>query len=103
MQTEMPFFDGPEDALREAVRGLGGPKKVGPTLWPDKSPDAAARSLQDCLNPAREEKLSLSQVMFILRAAHDAGYMRRFSTLAVTWGMRYDRSVAMKRPTGLPR
>ena len=41
MQTEMPFFEGPEDALREAVRAIGGPKKVGPMLWPDKTPDAA--------------------------------------------------------------
>jgi len=82
MQTEMPFFEGPEDALREAVRGLGGPKKVGPMLWPDKTHDAAARLLQDCLNVSREEKLALSQVMFVLRAARDAGVHAPFQYIA---------------------
>lgn len=82
MQTEMPFFEGPEDALREAVRGLGGPKRVGPMLWPDKTPDAAARLLQDCLNVSREEKLALSQVMLVLRAARDAGVHAPFQYIA---------------------
>lgn len=82
MQTEMPFFEGPEDALREAVRGLGGPKKVGPLLWPDKTHDAAARLLQDCLNVSREEKLALSQMMFVLRAARDAGVHAPFQYIA---------------------
>lgn len=78
MQTEMPFFEGPEDALREAVRAMGGPKKVGPMLWPDKTQEAAARLLQDCLNISRPEKLELSQVMLILRGARDVGYHAAF-------------------------
>lgn len=86
MQTEMPFFEGPEDALREAVRAIGGPKKVGPMLWPDKTPDAAARLLQDCLNAGRSEKLDLSQVLFILRAARDTGFHAAFQYLAADAG-----------------
>jgi hypothetical protein len=86
MQTEMPFFEGPEDALREAVRAIGGPKKVGPMLWPDKTPDAAARLLQDCLNAGRSEKLELSQVLFILRAARDAGFHAAFQFIGADVG-----------------
>lgn len=86
MQNDMPFFEGPEDALREAVRALGGPKKVGPMLWPDKQIDAAARLLTDCLNCGRPEKLELSQTIFILRAAHDAGYHAAFLWLAGEMG-----------------
>lgn len=86
MQTEMPFFEGPEDALREAVRAMGGPKRVGPMLWPDKSADAAARLLQDCLNPGRQEKLDISQVMFILRGARDTGFHAAFQYLAADAG-----------------
>jgi hypothetical protein len=82
MQNEMPFFEGPEDALREAVRAMGGPKKVGPMLWPDKQIDAAARLLSDCLNTGREEKLHLSQALLILRSARDAGYHAAFMWVA---------------------
>lgn len=73
MQTEMPFFECPEDALRAAVQHLGGAKKVGLLLWPDRSADAAARLLLDCLNVSRAEKLELSQVMRILALAKEAG------------------------------
>lgn len=86
LQSEMPFYEGPEDALREAVRALGGPKKVGPALWPDKTTEAAARLLQDCLNVGREEKLGLSQMMFVLRAARDAGYHAPFYWFAADLG-----------------
>jgi hypothetical protein len=74
MQTEMPFFEGPEDALKEAVRALGGTKAVGPMLWPDKGPEASSRLLHDCLNTSRNEKLDISQVMLILAKAKDAGF-----------------------------
>jgi len=73
MQAEMPFFEGPEDALRAAVQSLGGAKQVGALLWPDKTPDSAGRLMQDCLNPSRNEKLDVTQVMFILRKAKEAG------------------------------
>lgn len=74
MQTDLPFFDCAEDALRAAVQHLGGAKKVGPMLWPDRPADHAGRLLLDCLNPDRAEKLGISQVMMLLRAARDAGY-----------------------------
>ena len=69
----MPFFDCPEDAIKAVVQRLGGAKAVGSQLWPDKTADAAGRALLDALNPDRPEKLSLTQILFILRLAHDAG------------------------------
>jgi hypothetical protein len=74
MQTELPFYEGPEDALKACVQLLGGAKQVGAKLWPDKTPDAAGRLLLDCLNPARAEKLDLGQVLLVLRMARDAGH-----------------------------
>lgn len=82
MQAEMPFYEGPEDALRAAVQALGGAKQVGATLWPDKTPDSAGRLMQDCLNPGRNEKLDVTQVMFILRKAKDAGVHGPFTWFA---------------------
>lgn len=73
MQAEMPFYEGPEDALRAAVQALGGAKQIGTQLWPDKTPDAAGRLVQDCLNPSRAEKFDVTQVMFVLRKAKEAG------------------------------
>ncbi|CAM8765616.1 hypothetical protein [Burkholderia pseudomallei] len=73
MQLDIPFYEGPEDALKAAVQAMGGAKKIGPLLWPDKSIDTAARLLLDCLNAGRSEKLDLSQTMMIFRMARDAG------------------------------
>ena len=73
MQAEMPFYEGPEDALRAAVQALGGAKQVGAMIWPDKTPDSAGRLVQDCLNPSRAEKFDVTQVMFVLRRAKEAG------------------------------
>lgn len=82
MQNEMPFFEDELDALKAAVQALGGSKKVGQMLWQDKGVDAASRLLLDSLNPGRNEKLSLSQVIFILRAAKDAGHHGPFQWIA---------------------
>jgi hypothetical protein len=82
MQNEMPFFEDEFDALKAAVQALGGSKKVGQMLWQDRGVDAASRLLLDCLNASRNEKLSLSQVMFIFRAAKDAGCHAPFQWMA---------------------
>lgn len=82
MQHEIPFYESPEDALRAAVQALGGSKKVGSMLWSDKGVDNASRHLMDCLNTSRAEKLDLSQVMFILRMAKEAGCHSPFSWFA---------------------
>lgn len=74
MQVEMPFYEGPEDALKAAVQALGGSKKVGALLWPDKSIDAASRLLLDCINPSRAEKLEITQYMRIFKLARERGF-----------------------------
>lgn len=70
----LPVFACEEDALRAAVEHAGGAKKVGPRMWGDLAPDTAARKLMDALNPARAERLKPSQVLLVLRLAHEAGY-----------------------------
>jgi len=82
MQSELPFYESPEDALRAAVQALGGTKKLGAVLWPDKAVDAASRALLDCLNESRHEKLDLSQVMLVLSLAKEAGCHAPFVWLA---------------------
>jgi hypothetical protein len=85
-QTELPFYEGPHDALKAAVTALGGTKQVGPILWPDLAADAAGRRLLDCLNDNRPEKLDLSQVMLILRLAKEAGCVAPFQWVAMECG-----------------
>jgi hypothetical protein len=82
MQIDMPFFDSPEDALKAIIQQLGGIKRVGPLLFPDKSVDAAARYLLDCVNHDRQEKLALTQIMMLLRLAHEAGYHTAYAWLS---------------------
>lgn len=85
-QAEMPFFEGPEDAVRNAVQLLGGAKAVGARLWPDKSPDMAGRLLLDCLNGSRPEKLGLGQLLLVMRWAHEAGHHEPMQWLAAEAG-----------------
>lgn len=82
MQSELPFYECPEDALRAAVQSLGGAKKVGAMLWPDKSVDNASRLMLDCINPGRAEKLELSQIMRVFVMAKDAGFHGPFAWFA---------------------
>lgn len=71
MQSDLCFSL--EDSLKEVIRALGGAKSAGHKLRPDLDPDAAGRWLLSCLEPERAEKLSLGQLMLILRWGHDAG------------------------------
>ena len=82
MQADLPFYDGPEDALKAAVQHPGGPKVVGALLWPDKSPDSARTRLLDCLNTSRAERLDMTEAMFILRKAKEKGFHTAFAWLA---------------------
>lgn len=56
-------------ALRACVAALGGNKKVGSELFPEKPIDKAAEYLSSCLSHERHEKLSLDQFMWIVRKA----------------------------------
>lgn len=61
------------EALSDCVRALGGAKRVGALLWPEKSIDDARRLLLDSLNPDRNNKLSPEQVLLVLREARKVG------------------------------
>lgn len=83
------FVEDINDALRDAVRALGGTKEVGRQLRPDLTADAAGAWLKDCLNPTRRERLDPGQVLWLIREGRrigchsvlwficdDAGYVR---------------------------
>lgn len=68
------FHESIEDALTTCVNAIGGPKKVGPMMWGDTvCPIEQGKKLTRCLNPEHASKLSLEEMMFILRKAHDVG------------------------------
>lgn len=71
--TSPLFVDTIEDALREAVKGMGGAKSVGARMRPEKLSIDAGMWLSDCLNVDKRDKLSLEQVMWIVREARQAG------------------------------
>lgn len=62
------------DAARDVVKHLGGAKKVGPLIWPDKTVDGAARYLSDCLNSGRSERLTPSQLLLLMRLGCEGGH-----------------------------
>ena len=61
------------EAIKTAVQALGGSKKVGSTLWPDKSPDKAGELLNNCLNTTRNEKLDPEQFIYLSNEAQKIG------------------------------
>lgn len=67
------FHEDALDALRTCVQALGGFKRVGSQMRPDKTIEQASRWLQDCLNPSEREKLDVDQLLWILREARKIG------------------------------
>ncbi len=67
----MDELDSLNSVLVDIVKALGGSKKVAPLMWPEKSVNAAAILLCDCLNNDRAQKLTPDQAMFILRLARN--------------------------------
>lgn len=81
MQSAL-FHESITDALREVVQALGGIKKVGAAMRPEKTVDEAARWLADCLNADRREKLCPEQVLWLLREGRKTGCHAAMSYLA---------------------
>lgn len=67
------FHESLNDALREVILALGGTKKVGALMRPEKAADDAARWISDCLNPDRRERLDPDQVLWLLREGRKVG------------------------------
>lgn len=82
MQSEMPFYEGAEDALKASVQALGGAKSVGSRLWPDKSVEDARTLLLNCINPDRKEKFDYSQLIWLFREAKRKGHTAGFDWFA---------------------
>lgn len=75
------------EALIECVKAAGGSKAVAAKLWPAKAArdiDDARRYLAGCLNPDRQEKLSLDEVLLILSEARTRGCHVGMQFLAAT-------------------
>lgn len=68
------LYDDELDAIRDAVKHLGGPKVVGSMFWPEKTPDGAGRYMHDCLNGNRAERLSPGQLLVLMRKARNVGF-----------------------------
>lgn len=60
------------DAIRDTARILG-MKKIAKELWPAKGEEAAARYLNDCLNPERAQALSGEEILHIAKRGREAG------------------------------
>lgn len=71
MQSDLCFCL--EDSLKSVIRACGGAKAVGHKLRPELDADAAGRWLLTAINPTCKDKLSLEQLLLILRMGHDAG------------------------------
>lgn len=67
------FVEDYNEAIRATVNALGGFKKVGHELKPDKSVDEAGRWLNDCCNPEKREKLSPPELAYIRRKGRENG------------------------------
>lgn len=67
MTQEPLFHEDIFEAIRTAVMSLGGMKKAGAMLWPDKPADKAGELMANCLNRTRPEKLDPEQVMLLAR------------------------------------
>ena len=74
------------DALSEAVSAAGGPKKVGPMLWPELPVDQAAGKLRDCLNTSRREHLTPEQMMLVGKVARQIGSHALALFMSREWG-----------------
>jgi hypothetical protein len=66
------IIDTINDAIRDTCRAIGA-KTVAQALWPTKKPEAAERYLDDCLNPSREQKLSIDEILVIARMGREKG------------------------------
>ena len=73
-EAQIPMFvDDLNEAIRATVNALGGMKKVGVELRPEKSAVDAGKWLADCLNTSKRDRLDPDQLAYIRRKARAAG------------------------------
>ncbi len=67
-------YDTFHEALAACVQACGGMKAVAAMLWPTKDAFSARDQLLACLNPSRnKEKLSLDELLFVMKTARQRG------------------------------
>jgi hypothetical protein len=66
------IIDSLNDAIRDTARAIGF-KRIAKEIWPVKNEEAAARHLNDCLNPDRPQELSNAEMMLIARRGREIG------------------------------
>lgn len=87
MQLEIgECFDDLNEALKSAIKAVGGFKEVGKALWPELLIDTAAQRLRDSVNPDRRDKLSPEQFIFVLRLAREKGFHAAMDFVAFDLG-----------------
>lgn len=67
------FHESIYDALGTLINALGGPKRVGPMLWPEKLLDASSQLARDCVNPSRKERFDPEQTLLLLKKGREIG------------------------------
>ncbi len=77
------------EAIKTTVQAMGGSKKVGHALWPEKSPAVAGELLNNCLNCTRPEKLGIDQLLFIAREGRKLGCHAVMDYIAGDGGYQY--------------
>lgn len=73
MNQQPLWHEYPEDALRAVIDALGGPKKVGGALMPDKPVDDARREVDGWCDRHRKEKPTLSQLCWLIEEGRKTG------------------------------
>src|SRR5688572_11959527 len=100
MSTQDPLFhDNFNDALANAVKALGRGKiePVALELWGPAKPNAG-RYLADCLNPERDAKLSIQELVTLLQWAREKGIHWAMHALCEEVGYGEPAIVARKTP-----
>lgn len=72
----MPFYESAEAATKAAIQASGlAPKAVAHALWKGKTQEAAATRLMNCLNDARDEKLTADEHIAIAQIVGHYHYL----------------------------
>lgn len=88
MQQKL-FNETLSDALYDLVNQLGGAKKVGSKLWPEKMIRDAGNQLFNCLNPEHRQNLSLDQIDLILEMARQENCHTIAKYIGDTYGYKF--------------
>lgn len=82
----MHSYDSINEALIDLVKALGGSKRVGPELWPEKTVEAAQRHLLACLSDSKPERLTPDHLLLLLRLGRKRGHHMAIGYVLETLG-----------------